>query len=51
MEINFRPIKKEEILTILPLLKQINLTTPDDLLKERVLEMTTYNTYECVGII
>ncbi|WP_422092123.1 GNAT family N-acetyltransferase [Tenacibaculum ovolyticum] len=49
MEIIFRTIKKEDILTVLPLLKKLNTTTPDVILKERLLEMTTYNTYECIG--
>lgn len=49
MEIIFRTIKKEDILTVLPLLKKLNTTTPDAILKERLLEMTTYNTYECIG--
>ena len=50
MKINFKPIDKKDILSILPLLKKVNTTTPDEVLKERVLEMATYNTYECVGV-
>ncbi len=50
MKITFRSIKEEEILIILPLLRKTNSTTPDTILKERVLEMATYKTYECVGI-
>jgi GNAT superfamily N-acetyltransferase len=49
MNIIFRSIKKEDILTVLPLLRKLNTTTPDTILKERLLEMTTYNTYECIG--
>ncbi|PKH50824.1 GNAT family N-acetyltransferase [Tenacibaculum sp. Bg11-29] len=49
MEITFKTIKKEDILTVLPLLRKLNTTTPDTILKERLLEMTTYNTYECIG--
>ncbi|WBX75803.1 GNAT family N-acetyltransferase [Tenacibaculum ovolyticum] len=49
MKIIFRTIKKEDILTVLPLLRKLNTTTPDAILKERLLEMTTYNTYECIG--
>ncbi|WBX72019.1 GNAT family N-acetyltransferase [Tenacibaculum retecalamus] len=50
MNINFKPIDKKDILSILPLLRKVNTTTPDKVLKERVLEMVTYNTYECVGV-
>ena len=50
MNIVFKAINKEEILIIFPLLKKVNTTTPEDLLKKRLLEMTTYNNYECVGI-
>ena len=32
------------------MIKKINTTTSTNLLKERVLEMATYNTYECVNI-
>ncbi|WP_028887623.1 GNAT family N-acetyltransferase [Tenacibaculum ovolyticum] len=49
MKIIFRTIKKEDMLTVLPLLRKLNTTTPDAILKERLLEMTTYNTYECIG--
>ncbi|WP_064965778.1 GNAT family N-acetyltransferase [Tenacibaculum ovolyticum] len=49
MKIIFRTIKKEDILTVLPLLRKLNTTTPDAILKERLLEMTTYNTDECIG--
>lgn len=50
MNISFRAINKDEILSILPLLHKANTTTPHDILKERVLEMATYNNYECVGV-
>lgn len=49
MHIHFKPIEKQEILQILPLLKIINTTTPHDLLQERVLEMVECPNYECVG--
>ncbi|WGH75504.1 GNAT family N-acetyltransferase [Tenacibaculum tangerinum] len=49
MNIRFNPISKEDILTILPLLKKINTTTPHDILETRVLEMVDYSNYECVG--
>lgn len=50
MAINFKAIQKEDILTIFPLMQQVNTTTPTEILKERILEMATYNTYECVGV-
>ncbi|CAM1335043.1 GNAT family N-acetyltransferase [Tenacibaculum aestuariivivum] len=50
MNINFKLIQKEEILSILPLLQKTNTTTPRDILKKRVLEMANYNTYECIGV-
>ena len=50
MNIVFKAINKEEILIIFPLLKKVNTTTPEDILKKRLLEMTTYNNYECVGV-
>ena len=50
MNIVFKAISKEEILIIFPLLKKVNTTTPEDILKKRLLEMTTYNNYECVGV-
>lgn len=49
MNITFKPVEKEHILDILPLLKIINTKTPPDLLKERVLEMVNYQNYECVA--
>ena len=47
--ITIKIIPKEEILSILPLLKMLNTTTPDVILKERLLAMITEN-YECVGM-
>ncbi len=42
-------IKKENIHTILPLLQELNTTTPLEHLKKRLAEMITQN-YECVGM-
>lgn len=42
-------IPKEDILTILPLLKTLNTTTPEPILFERILAMVDEN-YECVGM-
>ena len=50
MNIQYKPIEKEAILEILPLLQKLNTTTPFDLLKTRVLEMVNYQNYECVGV-
>lgn len=50
MKISFKLINKEDILTILPLLRKANTTTPHDVLKTRVLEMTQYQNYECIGV-
>ncbi|RKF03646.1 N-acetylglutamate synthase-like GNAT family acetyltransferase [Tenacibaculum lutimaris] len=49
MNIHFKPINKKDILDILPLLQKLNTTTPQDILKTRVLEMITCSNYECVG--
>lgn len=49
MTIKFRPIKKGEIQKIIPLLKQLNTTTPEDILSKRVIEMESYQNYECIG--
>ena len=49
MKLHFKPINKEDILIILPLLEKLNTTTPSDVLKKRVLEMVNYQNYECVG--
>ncbi len=49
MNLTFSAIKKEEILTILPLLTVINTTTPKDILEKRVLKMVKCSNYECVG--
>jgi hypothetical protein len=39
-------LPKEKIFDIIPLLNQLNENTPEDILKERLLEMVTQN-YEC----
>ena len=49
MEIKYRPIKKGEIQKIVPLLMQLNTTTPESILNERVIEMESYQNYECIG--
>lgn len=45
----FKPIAKENIFSIIPLLKKLNDKTPDELLKKRLSEMVREN-YECVGL-
>ena len=47
--ITIKIIRKEEILSILPLLKTLNTTTPETILIERILTMVNEN-YECVGL-
>jgi len=47
VEIRFIPSKN--ILIILPLLKELNAYTPDNILKQRILEMTTQH-YKCIGL-
>ncbi|MCF2873130.1 MULTISPECIES: GNAT family N-acetyltransferase [unclassified Tenacibaculum] len=50
MNLSFKAIDKKNILSILPLLKKVNTTTPHDILEKRVSEMIEYDTYECVGV-
>ena len=47
--ITIKIILKDEILSILPLLKTLNTTTPETILIERILTMVNEN-YECVGL-
>ena len=47
--IEIKLINPENILSILPLLRVINKITSEDILKQRLLEMTTQN-YKCVGV-
>jgi hypothetical protein len=47
VEIKF--ISSKNILTILPLLKTLNSYTQDNILTQRILEMTTQH-YKCIGI-
>lgn len=49
MKVKFQFIPKEDILSILPLVKLINDYTPEDKLKERILEMSNQH-YKCVGV-
>lgn len=42
-------IEKENIFSVLPLLRELNTNTPEIILKERLLEMTQQH-YECVGV-
>jgi hypothetical protein len=49
MELEFKFIEKDKILIIMPLLLQLNTTTPENILKDRVLEMVNQN-YKCIGI-
>ena len=47
--LQFKIIPKKEILTIIPLLQQLNSKTPKDLLASRLLEIVNQN-YECAGM-
>ncbi len=49
MIIEFRIITEKNILSIIPLLQQLNAKTPKKLLEKRVLEMVNQN-YECAGM-
>ena len=46
---SIRVISKENILSIIPLLEKLNDKTPNNILIDRVLEMSTQN-YECIGL-
>ncbi|WP_372793054.1 GNAT family N-acetyltransferase [Lutibacter sp.] len=47
--IEIKLIETKNILSIFPLLKELNSTTSDTILKQRLLEMTTQH-YKCVGM-
>ncbi|MCF6182203.1 GNAT family N-acetyltransferase [Lutibacter sp.] len=47
--IDIKFISPKNILIILPLLKELNTHTPDNLLKERLFEMTLQH-YKCIGM-
>ncbi|WP_139959439.1 GNAT family N-acetyltransferase [Flavicella sediminum] len=42
-------IPTKELVSIIPLLQQLNKTTPEHILKERLKDMSTQN-YKCIGI-
>mgnify|MGYP000592639868 CR=1 FL=1 len=50
MKLKIEVIQSKNILSILPLLSKLNTKTPKDLLKERVLEMSKLQNYECIGL-
>lgn len=50
MNVHITPIKTENILDIIPLLRKLNTKTPLELLKTRVLKMATLPNYECIGL-
>lgn len=47
--IKIKVVPKLDIFTIIPLLRMINNDTPENILKERLLEMIEQN-YECIGL-
>ena len=50
MNIQIAPIKAENILDIIPLIRKINQKTPLDLLESRFKEMVQLPHYECIGM-
>lgn len=50
MKVDIHPIEKESILDIIPLVQKINSKTPEELLKQRFLEMIELPHYECIGL-
>lgn len=50
MNIHIEPIKAEDILDIIPLIRKINHKTPLDLLESRFKEMIELPHYECIGM-
>ncbi len=48
-DLEVKIVKKEEIFSIIPLLRILNENTPEKVLKERLKEMTEQN-YECLGL-
>lgn len=48
--IEIKLISTENILNILPLLKQLNNFTSDEVLTQRILEMSKSESYKCVGV-
>ncbi|MFV0247675.1 MAG: GNAT family N-acetyltransferase [Tenacibaculum sp.] len=50
MNLTYKPIEKQKIAQILPLLLALNKTTPKEILKKRIFEMVEYPNYECVGV-
>lgn len=48
--IDIKLIPSEEILIILPLLKELNSFTDENILKERILEMSKSLNYKCIGV-
>lgn len=48
--LEFKMIEPAKSQTIIPLLRQLNDSTPDKLLNQRVKHMFTYRNYYCVGM-
>ena len=48
-DITLKIIPKEDILTVLPLLQQLNVKTPAAVLSERLIDMSNQN-YKCAGV-
>ena len=50
MNLKFKIIPEENLQEIIPLLQQLNTTTPTEILKERVRQMGKTTNYECAGV-
>ncbi|WP_075343666.1 GNAT family N-acetyltransferase [Tenacibaculum agarivorans] len=50
MNLSYKTIPPDKILSILPLLSKINTKTPPDILEKRVIEMGKSPNYECVAV-
>ncbi len=50
MNIQIKPIHKDDILQIIPLLRKLNTKTPLEILKKRVVEISLFSNYECIGL-
>jgi hypothetical protein len=48
--IEIKLIPSENILSILPLLKQLNTFTTEEILKTRILAMSNHQHYKCIGM-
>ncbi len=50
MKTHIEIINSKDILIIIPLLRKLNVRTPIDILKKRVVETSKHQNYECAGL-